>query len=306
MRRLPPFSAIKAFEAAARRMSFTEAARELGISQSAVSHQVRQLEEFLDTGLFVRHPRGLEMTRSGAFYLASISGLLDELDEATRNVADEAGGVLRVRATPTFAARWLMPRMERYTARHGVDLVISTGLPPTDFSRGEHDVEIHWGAAPVDGVVVEPFMATPKIFVCNQTIAERLRRSGPEGIAWETLLRDETDDFWEEWLLHAGVKGVDHTNGPAFAYCDLAITAAERGHGVALSYKALVEDDLVAGRLVQAFPQETRDKVIYSVAYPRSRRFSRKIVDFRDWLFEEMAALGAQKTEQNRLDLQAG
>ena len=290
MRRLPPFSAMRAFEAAARHLSFTDAAKELGISQSAISHQVRQLEEFLDTSLFVRRPRRLELTRAGGFYLESLSGLMDGLEEATRSVSDEAGGALRVRATPTFAARWLTPRMDRFTARHGVSLIISTGLPPTDFSRGEHDVEIHWGAAPVEGVVVEPFMSTPKIAVCAPEKAERLRRTGPAGLKEETLLRDETDDCWEEWLASAGIEGVDHTKGPAFAYCDLAITAAERGQGVALSYKALVEDDLAAGRIEQVFPQQTQDKVIYSVAYPKSRRFSRKIVDFRDWVFEEMAA----------------
>lgn len=290
MRRLPPFSAMRAFEAAARRMSFTDAAKELGISQSAVSHQVRQLEEFLDTGLFVRHPRRLELTRAGTLYLESLSGLMDGLEEATRSVADDAGETLRVRATPTFAARWLTPRMHRFHDRHGVSLAISTGLPPTDFSRGEHDVEIHWGAQPVDGVIVEPFMATPKILVCGPETAGRLRRTGPQGLARETLLRDETDDCWAEWLSDAGIEGVDPTAGPAFAYCDLAITAAEREQGVALSYKALVLDDLAAGRLVQVFQLETRDKVIYSVAYPKSRRFSRKILDFRDWVFDEMEA----------------
>lgn len=288
MRRLPPFAAMRAFEAAARRMSFTAAAKELGISQSAVSHQVRQLEDFLDTGLFVRHARRLELTRAGAVYLETLSALMDGLEEATRSVADDAGGSLRVRATPTFAARWLTPRMHRFSDRHAVSLIISTGLPPTDFARGEHDVEIHWGAAPVDGVVVEPFMATPKILVCGPKTAERLRRTGPGGLADETRLRDETDDCWAEWLADAGIDGVDPTTGPAFAYCDLAITAAEREQGVALSYKALVLEDLEAGRLVQVFPQETQAKVIYSVAYPKSRRFSRKIVDFRDWVFEEM------------------
>lgn len=300
MRHLPPFSSMRAFEAAARRMSFTKAAEELGISQSAVSHQVRQLEDYLDTGLFIRSPRGLGLTRAGTLYRDSLSVLLDELDAATKNVTEDSDGVLHVKATPTFAARWLTPRMDRFQNRHGVSLVIASGMPPTDFSRGEHDVEIHWGSAPIEGVVIEPFMATPKIAVCDQATARRLRETGPEGLRNETLLRDETDDCWREWLEGAGVSGVDHNRGPAFAYCDLGITAAERGQGVALSYRALIEDDLAEGRLVQVFPHETVDKVIYSVAYLRSRRFSRKIIDFRDWIFEEIAGVTTNGAEAQK------
>ena len=290
MRKLPPFSALKAFEAAARNLSFTAAGKELGISQSAVSHQVRQLEERFDTGLFVRTPRSLSLTPAGEGLLAELSEVLDRLEDVASDMTAEAVESLKVKATPTFAARWLLPRLEKFKEDCGLSLVVSTGLPPTDFARGDHDVEIHWGAEPVEGVVVEPFMATPKICVCAPEVAKRLRQKGLTGLNDEVLLRDETDDCWEEWLRDAAAPPVDFISGPAFAYCDLAISAAERGQGVALSYRALIERDLTDQRLVQVFPHETKAKVIYSVAYPRSRRHSRKIIAFRDWVFAEMAA----------------
>jgi LysR family transcriptional regulator, glycine cleavage system transcriptional activator len=119
------------------------------------------------------------------------------------------------------------------------------------------------------------------------------------GLSEETLLLDEVDNCWPEWLEGAGIAGVNPPNGPSFAHCELAISAAERDQGVALAYRALVEDDLDAGRLVKVFAHETRDKVIYSVAYPKNRRFSSKILAFRDWIFEEMAR--AQKSKTLRL-----
>lgn len=287
-RALPPIAATRAFEAAARHLSFTKAASELCVSQSAISHQVRQLEDFLGCRLFRRDPRGLSLTPEGASYRAEVAGLFDALEESTARLRRTAEAPLAVRSTPAFAARWLIPRMRRFTEATGIELRLHTGLPPTDFAGGLFDVVIHWGDAPVPGVVVEPFMSTPKIAVCSAGLLQgRERPRVPDDLAGFTLLHDEVGDCWAEWLRGAGSTRVDPDKGPSFAHCDLVLDAVEHDQGVALAYAALVERELASGRFVRLFEHETVPKTIYSVAYEAHRQRSGRIRRFRDWIFAE-------------------
>ncbi len=292
-RRLPPFAAVRAFEAAARHGSFTTAADELNVTQSAVSHQVRRLEEFLDTALFVRDPQGLDLTPAGEGYLAELTGILDRLDASTRRVCqpDEAE-LLRIRATPAFTSRWLLPRMHRFQARHPeLDYDISIGFPPTDFSQGDVDVFIHWGTEPVAGARVEPFFDTARSPVAS---AEFLRRGprieAPADLLAVTLLHDQVQDGWAQWFETCGVVPPASRRGPRLAHCELVLQAAEAGQGVALPYLALIESELECGRLIRLFDRETPSAVIYSLAYQEADADEPKIKGFRDWMFEEIRA----------------
>lgn len=289
-RHLPPFAAIRAFEAAARHMSMKEAAEELCVTPSAVSHQIRTLEGFLDTALFQRDHNRLVLTLTGRSYLGKLSGLLDALDDSTRDVRGRRD--LRVLATPGFAARFLVPRLSRFAHADAVRLRVSEGAPDTDFSRNDADVVIHWTDAPVPGVVVEPLMRTSRFPVISPELRDREAVRRPEDLLRMTLFHDEVMDAWPEWFRAAGVAPPDGPRGPRFAHCELSSTAAERGQGVALGYDAVLRDTLRAGTLVRLFDTVTMPVTIYSVAYPESRGDDRVVRAFRDWIFAEAAAEG--------------
>ena len=288
-RNLPPFPALRAFEAAARLGSFRGAAEELCVTPSAISHQIRKLEEHLGQSLYDRDGHVPVLNGTGRTYLQRITPIMDELEARTADLFDRPeDSTLSVRATPSILARWLIPRIRSLRAATGLEYRFAAGMPPTDFSDGMADVIIHWGTEPVPGVVIEPFLATPKIVVAAPALLERAGRPArPDDLADFTLLRDEVDDCWAEWLSGAGATAVDPTRGPAFAHCELALTAAEHGQGIALAYEALVADDLAAGRLIRLFPHRTNDKLIYSLAYPEAARRNRRIRLFRDWIMAE-------------------
>ncbi|MDX1576080.1 MAG: transcriptional regulator GcvA [Kiloniellales bacterium] len=291
-RRLPPFAAVRAFEAAARHESFTEAAAELNVTQSAISHQVKRLEAFLDARLFRRVPHGVELTAVGRGYLGELSELLDRLDASTRRVrgADRTE-LLRVRATPAFTTRWLLPRMLDFQAAHpDLDYEVTIGMPPTDLSQNDVDVVVHWGTEPVPGARVEPFLRSARAPVASR---EFLRAApaldSPADLLEVTLLHDKVQDGWSAWFQSCGVTPPAAWRGPRFDHCELVLQAAEADLGVALPYTALIQRELESEGLVQLFRRETLPAMIYSLAYrdcdaeiPRVRRF-------RDWIFDQAA-----------------
>ncbi|MBK0399274.1 LysR family transcriptional regulator [Limibaculum sp. M0105] len=291
-RRIPPLAALRAFEAAARHLSFRDAADELCVTQSAVSHQLRSLETLLGQELFARGHNRISLTRAGRAYLAEVAPVLDRLARATERVGRTAER-LSVRATPAFAARWLIPRLDRFAALcPEVEISISTGLPPTDFSDGT-DVVIHWGADPVAGARVAPFFASPRGPVASPALLEqRGHPSHPAALATFPLLRDEVMDGWSDWFLAVGAAPPDRPTAPSFAHCELAMNAAESGQGVALAYLRLVERELADGRLVRLFDGESGPYLIYSVACPADRQDEPVIAAFRDWITAEGRAAG--------------
>jgi len=292
-RRIPPLPAIRAFEAAARHLSFRQAGDELCVTPSAISHQVKALEEALGTPLFARAPTSLELTPAGADYLAELTPLLDGLDIATRRAsAMPAPEGLRIHSTPGFAARWLVPRLDRCPIEGGISVSVSQGAPSTDFARNEADVVIHWRDAPVPGVVVEPLMSSVQYPVATPALVAREGISAPEDLLRLPLIRAEVDDAWEDWLARAGLGEGPRRWGPSLAHCELSLTAAERCQGVAMAYDAMARATIREGRLVRLFEAEVPAVTIYSVAYPVSRRRCPAIRAFRDWLFEEVRAEG--------------
>ncbi|MDW4550449.1 LysR substrate-binding domain-containing protein [Defluviimonas sp. D31] len=295
-RKLPPFPALRAFEAAARLGSFKAAAEELCVSASAISHQIRLLESYLDRPMFTRGPQAVRLTRAGERYLARIGPLLDELDASTRAITGEAAqGVIRLRMTEWFAKRWLIPRLPRFMrACPGLEVQIETGLPPTDFRHGALDVIIHWGDAPVEGAVIEPFFASTRTPVCSPAyLAAHPDLKAPRDLARHVLLRDETDDGWAEWFGVAGLPTYCPEGGPVFSHCELSTTAALSDAGVELAYRELLIDLLRDGDLVQLFDILSPVRTIYSLAYERRRAKDARILAFREWLFGEILAESA-------------
>lgn len=295
-RRLPPFAAVRAFEAAARHRSFKAAAEELSLTQSAISHQVKGLEEFLGTALFRRRGHGVELTSCGADYFGDLSFILDRLDSSTERFKGTGiRGPLSVRATPAFTSRWLLPRMNRFNrANPEIELEVTTTSDPMRFPDDGVDVLIQYGQAPADGLRVDPFLTSARVPVCSP---EFLKRNGPairrpEDLAEVTLLRDLVGDDWATWFACANSRLPAGIRGPRLAHCELTMKAAEEGQGVALAYGALIDREIASGRLVKLFDLETPPKVIYSLTCPEAWTNRPRIAAFRNWVFAE-AAVGA-------------
>ena len=290
-RKLPPFPALRAFEAAARLGSFRAAAAELCVTASAISHQIRTLETFLERLLFVRGIRQVTLNENGRLYLARVVPLLDELDGVTRLIAgDSCSGPLRIKATEGFTKRWLIPRLSDFLARYPkIDVRIDTGVPPTDFHDGKRDVVIHWGDDPISGVEVQPFMSSTRTPLCSPSyLAQNPDLTDPRALLSKTPIRDEVGDGWKEWFSLAGIGDACPVGGPEFAHCELGMAAAERDLGVTLGYVAMIGETLERGTLVPALDLESPTRTIYSVAYLSKRADDARIAAFRDWVFEQM------------------
>ena len=295
-RRLPPFAALRAFEAAARHQSFKAAAEELSVTQSSISHQVKGLEDFVGAPLFHRNGKGVVLTRCGTEHLHDLTQILDQLDAWTeRAKGDDAAGTLAVCATPAFASRWLVPRLQSFHESYPkIDLEVTTTDDPMHFPGAGVDVLIQYGQMPEAGMSVDPFLTSTRFPACSPRLLEGAPPvERPEDLARFTLLRDDVGDDWGSWFACAEARAPDKIRGPRFAHCELTHKAAEEGQGVVLAYSALIDRELAEGRLVKLFDLETPPKVIYSLTCPTSWSNRPRIAAFRNWVFGEVAGTAA-------------
>lgn len=297
-RRLPPFAAIRAFEAAARHLSFAKAADELCLSPSAVSHQVRALEDFLDTRLFERGGNRVQLTMTGNAYAGKMTTLLDSFENSTSQITGTADRTLRVLCTPGFAARWLVPRLDRFAEPSAIRLRVSVGAPSTDFQTNDADIVIGWADDPVPGAEVIPLMQSGRYPVAAPAFLSSHRIERPEDLRSVTLVHDETMDQWSDWFAAAGVDPPAFPRGPKFPNCELATSGVEQGLGVSLAYDLMVRDTVASGRLIRLFDFVTVPFVIYSFVCQRSRASDPMIAAFREFVFGEVQPGGRPRPVQ--------
>jgi len=290
-RKLPPFAAVRAFEATARHMSVKTAASELCLTPSAVSHQIKALEGFLDTQLFERSGNRIELTLTGEAYAGKLTHLLDAFLEETESVR-EAPSILRILSTPGFAARWLVPRLPKLDFGRDIRLRVSNGAPSLDFATNDADVVIQWSDRSTPGLLVEPLIASARYPVISPTLRQRARVRRQEDLLRLTLFYDETDDAWPEWFAEAGLSGADLPPGPTFPNCELSTTMVEQHQGVSLAYDAVVRGTIASGRLERLFAVSTLPMAIYAVACLETRADEPRIAAFRRWLRAEAEAEG--------------
>jgi len=290
-RKLPPFAAVRAFEATARHMSVKTAADELCQTPSALSHQIKALEGFLDTQLFERSGNRLTLTLTGQGYAGKLTQLLDSFQDETQ-AARGGPQTLRVLSTPGFAARWLVPRMPRLDFARDIRLRVSNGAPSLDFATNDADVVIQWSDRPTPGLSVQPLMASVRYPVISPALKAREGVSRPEDLLRLSLFYDETDDAWPEWFAAAGLGGAKLPDGPTYPNCELSTTMVEQGQGVSLAYDAVVRGTLATGRLERLFDIVTQPMAIYSVACQEARADEPRIAAFREWLRGEAEAEG--------------
>lgn len=299
-RRLPPLNSLRAFEAAARHLSFTKAAEELHVTPAAVSQQVKALEDYCSVPLFRRLTRALMLTDAGQAVLPALKESFDLLGDVTeRLMAEQHAGVLTVSVAPSFGSKWLVPRLERFRVAHpdfDVRIDASDGL--ANFVADGVDIAIRYGRGVYDNLRSECLITDVSFPVCSPKLLESGRPlERPEDLAQHTLIHvqwkmeQEHAANWRMWLRAAGAEGVDFERGPRFSEDSMAVQAAIEGHGVALGSIALVGHDLREGRLVRPFPSSVTEETSFSyfVVYPENKAGNPKVMAFRDWLMEEAA-----------------
>lgn len=293
-RSLPPLNGLRAFEAAARHLSFTRAAEELHVTQAAVSHQIKGLEERLGMRLFRRLNRSLLLTDEGQRLFLAARDAFERLAEAIEGLrARDTGGPLTVSVLPSFAAKWLVPRLSRFQERYpDIDLRITALERLVDLVRDDVDVAIRFGSGKWPGVRAEMILEDRVTPVCSPALAERLRE--PADLAHVTLLHETMEPMrnfpdWAAWLRAAGVTGVDVSRGLRFSHTHILLQAAIDGRGVALGQSPLAADDLAAGRLVAPFDLSLPVGYAYYLVYLPEAAERPKIKAFREWVTAEMA-----------------
>lgn len=313
-RRLPNLNALKAFEAAARHLSFTRAAAELNVTQGAVSHQVQALEAQLGHRLFKRLNRRLELTPAGRDYLPSVSEAFDRIAEATGRLdRDRSGGPLKLSTMPSFATKWLLPRLPALRrAVPDLEVMISATPERVDVTGDAFDVAIRFGAGRYPELHEIFLMDDAVLPVCAPSLLRQqpggpppLRR--PADLTRYTLLHDEIGPReqgvdWQQWLAAAGLTGIDHRRGPLFSDSSFVVLAAIAGEGVGLARRSLCLDDLAAGRLVQPFGPIVPLPLSYRLLTAPEKADWPKVRRFREWLVAEVAALPALPACANEAD----
>ena len=284
--RLPPLNAIKAFEAAARLGSFTRAAEELSVTHGAVSRQIRLLEEWLGTSLFLRTSRNAVPTRAGTDLLADAGPALDRLASASlRLQSGKAREVLHISALPTFAMRWLIPRLPEFQQEHpALETRIVTASTPAEQFRMGVDVVVS-GPARQPGWIGSRFLGEAYLPLLSPGLMKQRPLRSPADLAHHTLLHAATRrQMWLRWLAAAGIPNLKPARDQVFEHFYFAIQAAIEGLGVAMGPLALVGDELREGRLVAPIKEPAIRTRGYFVYAPETNSEAPAITALRQWL----------------------
>jgi LysR family transcriptional regulator, glycine cleavage system transcriptional activator len=290
-RRLPVLNTLRAFEAAARHGSFTRAAEELCLTQGAISHQVKALEEELGVKLFNREHQRLVITQAGRAYLVEVGDALDRIAIATERLVErQRSGALTISTSPDFAAKWLVHRLGKFAQSHPeIDLRLSAAMHRVDFAREDVDVAVRHGKGDWEGLHVERLCAEQLFPVCSPRLVEAGNLTRPADILKFPLLHLDTREDWAVWLDSAGVAGADVSRGSIMNHASMLIDAAIDGQGIALARTVLAAWDLVHGRLVRPFAQALPLSRSYWIVCPKATASLPKIRTFNNWLLAEAA-----------------
>ena len=297
---LPPLNALRAFEAAARHLSLTKAAVELGVTPGALSHQIRGLEDFLGLELFHRRPRAIALTDAGRQLHPGLQAGFGQIRQALAGIGAVGNDrILVVSTPPGFTAKWLAPRLYRFLSAHpNIDTRISSTLTNADFKTDGVDVAIrHMRATQIDDpeLLIEKLTDQFYVPICSPAF---LKKAGglarPLDLKKAPLIHDdslagrEETASWADWLALAGVQGIDISRGLRFNIADHAIQAAIEGAGILLAQGLLAHDDLRNGRLVAPFDLTLPSRRAVYFVCPKGRERRPNVKAFREWVKQEM------------------
>jgi len=286
-RRLPPLNSLKCFEAAGRLLSFTDAARELNVTQAAISHQIKVIEEFLGVSLFERYPRRLALSEQGKALLPDVTEAFDRVSQAIGSLSQEQySNLVSVRLAPSFAAKWLSPRLKYFWLQFPeIDLCLFHAHDAVDFEREEIDIAVTYGKGDWPGVVADKllgldfFPVCSPAFMCNDKPLTEL-----DNLRYYSLLHDANYECWRDWLELAGVRGIDSGKGTIIDDTNVLIQAAIDGQGIVLGSTTFVEDHLESGKLIKPFDINLVNEFCYYVVCPESHLKNPAVRAFKEWL----------------------
>jgi LysR family glycine cleavage system transcriptional activator len=293
MSRLPPLTWLRSFEAAARCLSFTRAAEDLNVTQSAVSQQVKSLEDHLGVSLFRRTRQRLFLTEAGQALWPNVRDAFDLMVQGVEDCqAQSAGGTLTLRVGSSFASQWLVPRLGRFHARFPeVEMRLTTVDREVDFAREDVDAEVRFGHGRWGSLETVALMQDRVFPVCSPDLLD----SGPPLVMPSDLARHQLlhvsgfGETWLDWCRAAGLSRVPTRRGHSFDHFALAIQVAINGAGVALGRDSLVRSEIDAGRLVAPFDLSLDSSDGNWLVYPRGRGTQPSITALREWLISEIA-----------------
>lgn len=294
---LPPLSSLRSFEAVARRLSFSKAAEELNVTPGAVSQQIRAFEELLGLRLFERTKRSVSLTQAAARMLPDVQAGLDLLARACRTQAVPVGErTLTVSVTPSFASKWLLPRLPSFYKQHpDIDLRVSATVELADFRRDRIDLAIRLGHGRYAGLRAEPLFSEALTPLCApKVLTGKGRLKTPEDLRKHRIIHDTSipgqneHSAWDKWLAVAGAKHVSTRRGVRFTLAELAMQAAIDGAGIVLGRLVLAEGDIDAGRLVRPFKLALPLEVSYFLVRSEDTELRPEMLHFRNWLFSSL------------------
>lgn len=300
-RRLPPLNALKAFETAARHLSFTKAAEEMYVTQAAISHQIKALEDHLGLKLFMRKNRSLLLTEEGQSYFLDIKEIFLQLHESTEKLlARGAKGSLTVSLQPSFAIQWLVPRLNQFSELHPD---IDVRIKAVDLDEGsltdDVDVAIYYGRGTWRNLHADKLHTEYLLPVCSPLLLNSSKPlSEPTDLQYHNLLHDGSRRAWKAWFTTQNYKHFNVNQGPIFSHSSMVLQAAIHGQGVALAHNVLARPDINSGRLIVPFNHVLISKDAYYLVCRESQTELGKITAFRQWMMSMVEAEQAAFAEQ--------
>ena len=287
--RLPPLNSLRLFEASARLLSFKNAAEELLLTPSAVSHGIQSLEEWLGAPLFLRTTKGLVLSEAGNTYIPIVRQALDLLASGSAQIVNKHSlGQLSISAAPTFGARWLLPRLHKFRELHpDIHIVIDTSHERAELSDAGVDLAIRMGRGNWQGVIADKLVAEEMVPVCAPSIYDRVRALADIEQAPLIHVTRASED-WAVWATETGRAAPDPSKGLRFDTIHMAFQAACQGLGVAIGRKPLVNAELASGSLVEVW-ETVFSNTSYWLVGAESRADDPRIVAFRSWILQEVA-----------------
>jgi len=286
---IPSLNALRAFVAIGKHGNLKDAADELFVTASALSHQIKNLEEVLGTRLFHRSRAGLTLTSAGQLIHTDISDAFTQIRETLAKLDErEERELLNISMLSTFAMRWFIPRLSDFQNRYPeIEVRISTSIAQVDFEREDMDCAIRSGLGHWPGLHAEYLFAETFTPVCNPELAASLKQ--PQDLANHTLLHARLrPDDWHVWLGAVGTTDIKPAHEQMFETRNFAIQAAVDGVGIAMVDPSLVTKEIKAGRLVMPFPQTLADKSAYYLVYPEKSASLTRIRQFQEWLLQQV------------------
>ncbi len=300
VKRLPPLNSLRVFESAARHLSFTRAAEELYVTQAAVSHQIKTLEEFLGLKLFKRRNRSLLLTEEGQNYFSDMKDIFSSIQEATDKLLERSEkGALTISLPPSFAIQWLVPRLADFNRQQpDIDVRIKAVDKDEGSLVDDVDVAIYYGKGHWPGLRADKLYQEFLIPLCSPLLlnGEKPLKELAD-LANYTLLHDTSRQEWKTFVKENDVAGVNVNHGPIFSHSTMVLQAAAHGQGIALGNNVLAQPEIASGRLVAPFDKVLMtDNAFYVVCHEKQAETGR-IATFRDWMIDR-----ARQEQEEMLD----